>query len=583
MFNLTATLFLIPFFASLAITTGVGVIAWRRNLMGARLYALVAFSQSIWTLGYIFELVSPTIEGKIFWDNFQFIPSFLWFFTLLNYTFDYADRKLRRPRVFWGSVMAFPLLFIILAYSDPYHHLIRPTAALNPGKPFAELTYDFTPLFYLWAAYGYFFLFWGLAIMLRYYIRHPFYRTQVGIIMVGALVPLIGTVLTISGVRLTFHRDTTPLTFAISNVIIIVGLFKYKLFDLVPVARDLIFDTMQDAVIVVDSDSRIMDVNASALRELGMQAKEVIGRSTLEVYSAWRAVAESLQSVETEIVQELRWDSPEGTRYFQIKVSPLREADGSIAGQVIVVSGITQHKQTEEIIRQHAAQLEIANAELEAFAHTVSHDLRAPLRAINGYLSIVMEDHASAFTPEAARYLTLARQNAVRMDELINDLLQLTRLSLLEMRAETLNMEEIAHQVIAEMLLEHQGCEIAFSVGTLPPCRADGVLMKQVFVNLIGNAIKFTNNRPGAAVTVGFLREAEEIIYYVRDTGVGFNMAYTGKLFEIFERLHSADEYEGTGVGLAIVKRIVDRHGGRVWAEGEEGAGATFYFVLPES
>ena len=234
----------------------------------------------------------------------------------------------------------------------------------------------------------------------------------------------------------------------------------------------------------------------------------------------------------------------------------------------------------EQRVHQRTAELEAAYRELESFSYSVSHDLRAPLRAINGFSCILLEDHASQLTPDFQRYLHLVRDNAQQMGSLIDDLLAFSRLNRQPVKRQSVALAELVDGVLKEMGSDRDGRRIDITIGDLPVCQGDPVLLKLVFVNLLSNAFKFTRLREVAVIEIGCLEEGGERIYYVRDNGIAFDMRYADKLFGVFQRLHRAEDYEGTGVGLATVQRIIQRHGGRVWPEAEPDKGATFYFTL---
>lgn len=234
-----------------------------------------------------------------------------------------------------------------------------------------------------------------------------------------------------------------------------------------------------------------------------------------------------------------------------------------------------------------ARQLAEANRELEAFTYSVSHDLRAPLRAMDGFSRILLEEYAAYLPVDAQRYLRLVRENAQQMGALIQGLLTLSRVGRQSLARQTVAPAEIVQQVLAELEAERKGRNVEIVIGELPPCEADPVLLKRVWVNLLANALKFTRRRDAARIEIGSIDPkglerplGSGPIYFVRDNGAGFDMQYAHKLFGVFQRLHRAEEYEGSGVGLAIVQRIVHRHGGRIWAEAEVDKGATFYFTL---
>jgi PAS domain S-box-containing protein len=274
-------------------------------------------------------------------------------------------------------------------------------------------------------------------------------------------------------------------------------------------------------------------------------------------------------------------------------IVPFLDDAGKPRQYVAIRTDITERKRAEEEIRgwnaeleqrvvQRTAELEAANRELEAFSYSISHDLRAPLRAINGFAGIVLEDFSAQLPAEGRHYLERVRNGGQRMGELIDDLLAFARLSRQPVNRRPVDMTRLVHETVAELGPAAQGRAIEWRVGALPACPGDPVLLKQVWLNLLGNAVKYSRDRQPALLEAGSTRTNGATTYFVRDNGVGFDMQYAGKLFGVFQRLHRADEFEGTGVGLAIVQRIVHRHGGRVWANAEVGRGATFYFTLEE-
>jgi PAS domain S-box-containing protein len=241
---------------------------------------------------------------------------------------------------------------------------------------------------------------------------------------------------------------------------------------------------------------------------------------------------------------------------------------------------ITHRKMAEAALAQRSQQLENANRELESFAYTISHDLRAPLRAVQGYSRILDEDYASQLSPDARLCLNNINAGAERMSRLIDDLLEFSRLGRQPIRRVTVQPNMIIHQVIEELKPEYQNRAVRFDVAELPSCQADPALLHLVYENLLSNALKYSRERNPAEIRIDSQKQEHETIYSVSDNGIGFDMSYAQNIFGVFQRLHSEDQYEGTGIGLATVQRIIHRHGGRIWFTAEIDKGATFYFTL---
>lgn len=242
----------------------------------------------------------------------------------------------------------------------------------------------------------------------------------------------------------------------------------------------------------------------------------------------------------------------------------------------------------EKSVRERTAELEtanreleFANKELEAFSYSISHDLRAPLRHIDGFSEILMQNHGAQLPEAGQRLLQNVRNGAQRLGQLIDDLLRFSRLSRQPLMMSKVSLARLVQHVLGELESERVGRQVDIRVGDLPDCLGDYALLKQVFTNLLTNALKFTRKREQALIEISAEASGKEIVCFVRDNGAGFDMQFATKLFGVFQRMHKESEFEGTGVGLSIVQRIIHRHGGRIWAEAELGKGACFHFTLP--
>lgn len=247
-----------------------------------------------------------------------------------------------------------------------------------------------------------------------------------------------------------------------------------------------------------------------------------------------------------------------------------------------------ENAELEQRVRKHTTELEAANQalesankELEAFSYSVSHDLRAPLRHIDGFTQMLLNNYGTQFSPPAQRLLNRVCEGAQRLGELIDDLLNFSRLSRQPLQMRIVSLGSLVEQVLSEFQSEREGRDVVIRVGHLPDCLGDASLLKQVFVNLVSNALKFTRQREQAVIEIDCREQSGELLCFVRDNGAGFDMKYADKLFGVFQRLHREDQFDGTGVGLSIVQRVVHRHNGRVWAEAAVDQGATLYFTLP--
>jgi PAS domain S-box-containing protein len=290
---------------------------------------------------------------------------------------------------------------------------------------------------------------------------------------------------------------------------------------------------------------------------------------------------------------EYRILRPDGAiRWIRDRGFPVKDKTDRVSYYVGVAWDITDRRQFEESIRtlnaeleqrvlQRTSELEAANRELEAFSYSVSHDLRAPLRAINGFAGILSKNYSGQLDEEGRRTLGVVRAEAIRMEQLIDDLLAFSRAGRQAMHRLEIEMEVLVQRTFEECAAHAPNRDIRFKLHPLPPAMGDPALLHRVWTNLISNAIKYTRPKPVAQIEITGRVDGNEVVYCVQDNGAGFDMEYASKLFGVFQRLHSEAEFEGTGVGLALVRRIVERHGGRIWAEAKPGEGAVFRFTLP--
>lgn len=361
-----------------------------------------------------------------------------------------------------------------------------------------------------------------------------------------------------------------------------------------------IVNSSEDAIISKTLDGIITSWNPGAEKVFGYSAEEAVGRSMLFLFPPDRV------DEEKEILARI--NRGESVQHFEtvrvgkngklidvsVSLSRIVDADNKTIGLSKIARDITERKRAEnEVHRLNAelerrveertAQLEAANQELESFSYSVSHDLRAPLRAIDGFSEIVEQDFGAYLPEQAQRYLKTIREGAQQMGTLIDDLLKFSRLSRLPLTCGVVDTNALVRSLAAEMNPPGESGVAQIAISDLPQSNADPVLLRQVWINLLSNALKYSRHRKQARIEIGSTEDQGLITWFIKDNGTGFDMQYAEKLFGVFQRLHRAEDFEGTGVGLAIVQRIIQRHGGRIWADAAIDQGATFFFTLGKS
>jgi PAS domain S-box-containing protein len=351
-----------------------------------------------------------------------------------------------------------------------------------------------------------------------------------------------------------------------------------------------------DTIFVRDMSDVITYWNRGAQELYGWTEEEAIGRRAHELLQT--TLPAPIEEIHAELLGSGRWDGEiEKTRSDQSRVvvasrwSLRRDEQGRPAAILETNNDITESKRREreisglnEELRKRTVELEGTNKELEAFAYSISHDLRAPLRHMAGFTELLQKSAAAVLNEKSKRYLVMVLESAKRMGNLIDDLLAFSRIGRAETHKTLVSLEQLVQEALAEVRQDTTGRDIVWKIGGLPAWYGDRSMLRLALVNLISNAVKFTRTRPHAEIEIGSTdQKRDQVVVFVRDNGVGFDMKYANKLFGVFQRLHPPEAFEGTGIGLATVQRIVHRHGGRIWAEGLVDRGATFYFSLSKS
>jgi PAS domain S-box-containing protein len=341
-----------------------------------------------------------------------------------------------------------------------------------------------------------------------------------------------------------------------------------------------LIEDINEAVFSSDAFYHTKSWNKAAEKLFGFTAEEVIGKPINDILRSQASEQDRLH-IRAELKEngystgEVTYIRKNGTSVHTLMTNTVTTKDnGEVDGYVSICRDITERKKLEQ-------ELLKANSEMEAFTYSVSHDLRAPLRRIVGFAHILEEEYSSKLDDEAKRITNVIKDNSLKMGQLIDDLLAFSRMTRQDIVKGNVNMEKLVQEVVADIIHTSPGTHIEWIIDSLPFARADSSLLRQVWINLVSNAVKYSAKTPQSRIEIGYYFENNQTVFFVRDNGIGFNEKYSNKLFRVFQRLHSAEEFEGTGVGLAIAEKIITKHGGRIWATGEEGKGAVFYFSLP--
>ncbi len=358
-----------------------------------------------------------------------------------------------------------------------------------------------------------------------------------------------------------------------------------------------VVDSSDDAIIGKTLDGTITSWNFGAEKVFGYSSREAVGQPMRLLLPPERADEESdilarIGRGESVVHFETVRVRKDGKHIdVSVTISPIKDASGAVVGASKIAHDISERKaseleiqklnnELEERVALRTAELATANRELEAFSYSVSHDLRAPLRHVSGFSQLLVEEFGPTLDPEARRYVDRIQAGTKQMGLLVDELLGLAQVGRHALSLQATKLNELVAEVVATLQPESAGRQVEWAISDLPAVECDPVLVRQVWQNLLSNALKFTRPRARAVIEIGHQGENGQTVFMVRDNGIGFNMKYVGKLFGVFQRLHRAEDFEGTGIGLATVQRIVHKHGGRVWAEAEPDKGAAFYFTL---
>lgn len=559
---------------------------WKSGVIMLLVCALITFAHAMQASAI--EPAAKAIWFKLFQAGFAVGPSsFLW----IAFHYSGARHWLTRRALLLLSVI--PLLRIALIFTNESHGWlwdVRSTETIVRGS--WSLPADAAgPWYWFFVGYSVVVMVMGAVLMAPpLFHSRGIYRRQSAAVVLAGLSAALGAGLDVSNWSPLPPFVATQLGLGTGVIAAALALHVLRRNDLLSFSRESIMNNISDAILVLDLDNRLAELNTTAARLVDLPRSMAIGTPLDELLPELSDLAAAGRGRESGI----RLSRNGKDRVFDLRVSTMKDMRGQFVGTVIAMRDVTETKKSEERIRhlneelerrvlERTATLEVANRELETFAYSVSHDLRGPLRLIDGFSQILAEEYVGALDAKGIELLGVVQAQTVRMGHLIDALLSFSRSGRATMAATLIDMTVMATDVFRTVTSDEQRAHTEFFVEPLSPAYGDPVLIRQVWTNLLSNAVKFSAKCDKPVIMVTSTTGESGITYAVSDNGVGYDPRYADKLFGVFQRLHSELEFPGTGVGLAVVQQVVQRHGGRVWAEGEPGKGATFHFALPVS
>ncbi len=570
------TPYIIPLLIAAGVSTLLARYAWhKRPVAGAAPLALFMLAAAEWALGYALEMGSVNLQAKIFWAKMQYfgIVTVAWMMLLL--ALEYTGHEKWLANKYLGLMAIIPTLTLLLVWTNDTHHWIWTKTNMVTYASATILDLEHGKGFWLIIGYSYACLLLGTGLLFQAYRHAPqIYRAQVGVMLAGTLIPWLGNAMYVFGINPFPHLDLTPFAFVLTGLSATWGLFRHQFLDVVPIARDAVIENMQDGVLVLDKQNRIVDINPAGESMLSFSLREVIGTPATQALSDWQNIVSRYK--EAENIQEEIFLGPSATRpWYDLQISALYNRRGQQTGRLVVLRDITDRKRVEE-------ERERLIDELDAFAHTVAHDLKNPLNSISGYVQLLEMQYSSEPEEKARQSMHIIRQGASKMQSIIDALLLLANVrQQAEIPIRPLHMGEIVADAVMRLdtMIQTRQANIMLPQ-TWHQAAGYRPWIEEIWVNYLSNAIKYGGTSP--QIELGSTDEGDDTIrFWIRDNGPGIPADEQAQLFIPFARLNQ--KIDGHGLGLSIVQRIVERSGGSVAVESDTNKGSTFSFTLPAS
>ena len=578
---------LIELLTAIAAVTTV-VILWKyRSSPGVRSLIYLELSVTVWALSYAFEFGTSVLDEKILWSKISYfgiayLPVLYFLFTS---GFSQKQKWIKRKYIIFLSVL--PTAIIPLVFTNQYHHLIWTNVTLDEQADIAH--YFHGPGFWVFYTYTEILIIAGLYNLLSSVAKYSsYYRSQIYTLVIGSIIPVAGNLVYVTGINPFPGFDWTPVSFVVTGFIIAFGVIRYRIFDLIPIARNKLLDRMNDSMLVINTDGIVEDYNRAALELASTKDKSILRKPFEEVFIDFKDIVKDFDPDEERKV-ELQMKGEK--QNYDILITPLRNITNKLTGHLVIFHDITQLKETEKSILETNKQLldEIENkerliADLDAFAHTVAHDIKNPLSAIVSSISLLpgsIQRNDSEMVHELVDMLKISANKSIHIT---NELLTLSSVRQQNVRTGPLDISEIFTEAKVRMYNILPGDKVHIQkAGTWPKAIGYAAWIEEVWYNYLSNAVKYGGNPPHITVGADDMKNGY-IRFWIKDNGNGIPPEDQSVLFNQFTKLNP-ETGQGHGLGLSIVRRIIEKLGGEVGVEstGVKGVGSLFYFTLPAS
>ncbi|MDP6512102.1 MAG: histidine kinase N-terminal 7TM domain-containing protein, partial [SAR202 cluster bacterium] len=569
----------------LGVMTGA---VWKRHpSSGAIPFTLLLLAVTHWSLAYTLELAIPELSGKIFWAKVQYFGIVAvpvgWLALALQY--NTGVRWVTRRNIALLSIV--PIITLVMVWTNESHRLVWTNMQVIDIDAYTAVDTEYGAWFWVHAAYSYALMALGTLVFAREALgASKAYRKRIWVMLIGAGVPWVGNVLFVIGYSPIRDLEITPFAFAITGVALAWGLFRFRLFEVVPIAREAVLESMADGVVVLDERGRIADLNNSAQRIINQSASQALGRSVEEVMPNALGLTPSVAS-NPDYRNEIEIEHDGASRDYEVRISRLVDDHGDLTGSLILLHDVTEQKQIDAELRQAKEAAEAADRAKTEFLTNVSHEFRTPLNGIVGLTDLVL---GGDLEPRQRKFLEMVDQSSNSLSQIIDDILDYANIESGEMALQStaFNFRELislSTESFADRI-QDKGLKFRSSIDEDIPDLLVGDLnrLRHALVSLLSNAVKFTE-RGGISLRVDIDDITEDdirLLFTISDTGVGISSNSQDGIFDAFSQADGSftRPFGGTGLGLALTSRIVNLMGGRIWFESEETAGSVFHFTV---